>query len=260
MDGREPSWGQAVLRPAGYVLSWLPLGFGFVLAAFPPSKRALHDRLTDTRVIRTAVRTPRAVTRAAWAWFLVTALIASPAAAGVVERVLASVNGQLVTLSDVVAYQTLSGSPEVSDAVVVRALVDRHLLLEEADRFAIPVPDASEVAAGVSAVALRLGGPDGLTLALDRLGWGHDDLKAWIIDELRVTEFLNQRIYFFVIITPDDIDAYIDDHRDEFAGVSIDDARDLAGKRMVQERGDAKRDQFLAGLRAKATIRLNPTE
>jgi uncharacterized RDD family membrane protein YckC len=260
MDGREPSWGQAMLRPAGYVLSWLPLGLGFVLAAFPPSKRALHDRLTDTRVIRTAVRTPRAVTRAAWAWFLVTALIASPAAAGVVERVLASVNGQLVTLSDVVAYQTLSGSPEVSDAVVVRALVDRHLLLEEADRFAIPVPDASEVAAGVSAVALRLGGPDGLTLALDRLGWGHDDLKAWIIDELRVTEFLNQRIYFFVIIPPNDIDAYIDDHRDEFAGVSIDDARDLAGQRMVQERGDAKRDQFLAGLRAKATIRLNPTE
>lgn len=260
MDGREPSWGQAVLRPAGYVLSWLPLGFGFVLAAFPPSKRALHDRLTDTRVIRTAVRTPRAVTRAAWAWCLVTALIASPAAAGVVERVLASVNGQLVTLSDAVAYRTLSGSPEGPNEDVVRALVDRRLLLEEADRFAIPVPDDSEITARAAAVALTLGGPDGLTRALDRLGWSQDDLKAWIIEELRVTEFLNQRIYFFVIIPPDDIDAYLEDHRNEFAGVSIDDARDLAGKRLVQERGDAKRDQFLAGLRAKATIRLNPVD
>ncbi len=260
MDGREPSWGQAVLRPAGYVLSWLPLGLGFVLAAFPPSKRALHDRLTDTRVIRTAVHTARGVTRAAWAWILVTALVASPAAAVVVERVLASVNGQLVTLSDVVAYQTLSGSPEISNENVVRALVDRRLLLEEADRFAIPVPDATEIAARASAVALKLGGPDGLTQALDRLGWGRDDLKAWIIDELRVTEFLNQRVYFFVIIPPADIDAYIDDHRNEFADVPVEDARDLAEERLVQDRGDARRDQFLAGLRAKATVRLNPID
>jgi uncharacterized RDD family membrane protein YckC len=260
MDGREPSWGQAVLRPAGYVLSWLPLGLGFVLAAFPPSKRALHDRLTDTRVVRTAVHPARAVTRAAWAWILVSALVASPAEAVVVERVLASVNGQLVTLSDVVAYQTLSGSPEHPKENVVRALVDRRLLLEEADRFAIPVPDTSEIAVRASAVAIHLGGPDGLTRALDRLGWGPDELRAWIIDELRVTEFLNQRVYFFVIIPPADIDAYIDDHRNEFADVSVEDARALAEERLVQERGDAKRDQFLAGLRAKATVRLNPIE
>jgi hypothetical protein len=242
------------------VLSWLPLGLGFVLAAFPPSKRALHDRLTDTRVIQTAVHPARAVTRAAWAWILVTALVASPAEAVVVERVLASVNGQLVTLSDVVAYQTLSGSPEHPKENVVRALVDRRLLLEEADRFAIPVPDTSEIAVRASAVAIHLGGPDGLTRALDRLGWGPDELRAWIIDELRVTEFLNQRVYFFVIIPPADIDAYIDDHRNEFADVSVEDARALAEERLVQERGDAKRDQFLAGLRAKATVRLNPIE
>jgi uncharacterized RDD family membrane protein YckC len=260
MDGREPSWGQAVLRPAGYLLSWLPLGLGFVLAAFPPSKRALHDRLTDTRVIRTAVRTPSAVIRAAWAWCLVTALVAPPAAAVVVERVLASVNGHFVTLSDVVAYQTLSGSAEGPNDDTVRALVDRRLLLEEADRFAVPVPDASAVTARTADLSLALGGTDGLTRALDRLGWGRDDLKAWIIDEVRVTEFLNQRIYFFVIIPPADIDAYLDDHRSEFAGVPIDDARDRAEKRLVHERGDARRDQFLAGLRAKATIRFNPIE
>jgi hypothetical protein len=178
----------------------------------------------------------------------------------VVERVLASVNGQLVTLSDVVAYQTLSGNSEAPNEDAVRALVDRRLLLEEADRFSVPVPNAAEIAARVSDVAHTLGGPEGLAVALDRLGWGRPDLEAYLTDELRVTEFLNQRIYFFVIIPPGDIDAYIDDHRDEFAGIPIDDARELAGKRLVQERGDAKRDQFLAGLRQKATIRVNPID
>jgi hypothetical protein len=112
----------------------------------------------------------------------------------------------------------------------------------------------------VSAVAFGLGGPEGLSRALDRLGWNRDDLKAWITDELRVTEFLNQRIYFFVMIAPQDINAYIDGHREDFAGMSIEDARDLAGKRLVRERGDAKRDQFLMALREKATIRVNPID
>jgi uncharacterized RDD family membrane protein YckC len=260
-DGREPSWGQALLRPAGYLVSWLPLGLGFVMAAFPPSKRALHDWLTDTRVIRTTVRAPRAaVTWAASAWLLATALTASVTSSAVVERILASVNGQLVTLSDVVAYHALSGSPERPDEDAVRTLVDRRLLLDEADRFGIPVPATTEIAARVSAVAFGLGGPEGLSRALDRLGWDRDDLKAWITDELRVTEFLNQRVYFFVMIAPQDVDAYIDAHREDFAGMSIEDARDLAGKRLVRERGDVKRDQFLVALREKATIRVNPID
>jgi uncharacterized RDD family membrane protein YckC len=260
-DGREPSWGQALLRPAGYLLSWLPLGLGFVMAAFPPSKRALHDWLTDTRVIRTAVPAPHAaVTWTASAWLLAATLATSTTSAAVVDRILASVNGHPVTLSDVVVYHTLSGNPERPNEDAVRALVDRRLLLDEADRFAIPIPDTTEIAAHVSAIAFGLGGPDGLTRALDRLGWNRDDLTAWVTDELRVTEFLNQRIYFFVMIAPQDVDAYIDGHREDFAGMSIENARDLAGKRLVRERGDAKRGQFLVGLREKATIRVNPID
>ncbi|MFZ5861632.1 MAG: RDD family protein [Nitrospirota bacterium] len=260
MDGREPSWEQALVRPAGYLLSWLPLGLGFVPAAFPPSKRALHDRLTRTRVIRATARAARAVAWGASAWVLTAAFATTAVHAVVVERILASVNGRLVTLSDVAAYDELSGQPARSVDNTVRDLVDRRLLLDEADRFAIPLPDGTQIAARISAVAFGLGGPEGLTRALDRLGWDRDDLKAWITDELRVSEFLDQRIYFFVMIAPQDVDAYIERHREDFADMPIEDARDLAGKRLVRERGDAKRDQFLAGLREKATIRMNPIE
>jgi uncharacterized RDD family membrane protein YckC len=260
-DKRGPSWGQALLRPPGYLVSWLPLGLGFVMAAFPPSKRALHDWLTDTLVIRTAVRAPHAaLTGAVSAWLLATVLTASTTAAVMVERILASVNGHLVTLSDVVAHHALSGTPERSNEDAVHTLLERRLLLDEADRFGIPVPDTTEIAVRVSAIAFGLGGPEGLTRALDRLGWDRDDLKAWITDELRVTEFLNQRIYFFVMIAPQDVDTYIDAHREDFVGMSIEDARDLAGKRLVRERGDVKRDQLLGGLRKKATIRVNPID
>ena len=45
------SFGQSVVRAAGYLVSALPLGLGF-LPAFFGERRALHDRLADTRVVK----------------------------------------------------------------------------------------------------------------------------------------------------------------------------------------------------------------
>jgi uncharacterized RDD family membrane protein YckC len=262
IDGSEPSWGQALLRPAGYLISWMPFGLGFVMAVLPPAKRALHDWLTGTRVIRTSAGYGfrSGASLAISAWMLATVVATPPASAALVERILATVNDQLITLSDVTAYQLFTGLPPSPNEEAVRALIDRRLLLNEADRFSIPIPAATDIAARTSAITTRLGGPEALTRTLTRLGWGQSDLKAWVTDELRVTEFLNQRIYFFIIIPPQDVDAYYESHREEFTGLSADEARDLAGKRLVQERGDVKRDQFLAGLRDKAAIRVNPID
>jgi len=44
--------GQAVLRAAAYFLSALPLGVGFLPAIFSADKRAFHDRLAHTRVVK----------------------------------------------------------------------------------------------------------------------------------------------------------------------------------------------------------------
>jgi len=53
-DGHDPTVSQAWFRPLGYVVSGLPLGLGFLLAAVPPHKVALHDLLSGTRVVRTS--------------------------------------------------------------------------------------------------------------------------------------------------------------------------------------------------------------
>ena len=44
--------GQAVLRSAGYLVSALPAGLGFLPALISADKRAVHDRLARTRVIK----------------------------------------------------------------------------------------------------------------------------------------------------------------------------------------------------------------
>ena len=45
------SFGQAVVRAGGYLVSALPAGLGFV-PALAGDRRALHDRLADTRVVK----------------------------------------------------------------------------------------------------------------------------------------------------------------------------------------------------------------
>lgn len=53
-DGRRLTAGHALLRFLAAGLSWLSLNLGHALAALPPKHLALHDRLTDTRVLRPA--------------------------------------------------------------------------------------------------------------------------------------------------------------------------------------------------------------
>jgi uncharacterized RDD family membrane protein YckC len=53
-DGGGISWGRAIGRHCGKWLSAFLLMIGFIMAGFDPEKRALHDYLAGTRVIKTA--------------------------------------------------------------------------------------------------------------------------------------------------------------------------------------------------------------
>lgn len=46
------SFGQSIVRAAAYLVSVLPLGLGFLPALAGHDRRALHDRLADTRVVK----------------------------------------------------------------------------------------------------------------------------------------------------------------------------------------------------------------
>jgi uncharacterized RDD family membrane protein YckC len=50
-DGATLDWGDTVRRLAWAILSWLPLGLGYLWIAVDPARRAWHDRLSRTRVV-----------------------------------------------------------------------------------------------------------------------------------------------------------------------------------------------------------------
>jgi uncharacterized RDD family membrane protein YckC len=52
IDRRRVPLGHSVVRAAAYMASALPAGLGFLPALFGDDRRALHDRLADTRVVK----------------------------------------------------------------------------------------------------------------------------------------------------------------------------------------------------------------
>ncbi|MEO6666329.1 MAG: hypothetical protein ABIO65_06105, partial [Nitrospiria bacterium] len=116
----------------------------------------------------------------------------------------------------------------------------------------------SAIAERIQRVTVRQGGAGGLARTLNRLGWNREDLDGWVTADLRIADFLDQRIYFFVLIPPDEITAYYESHRDEYAAQSPEKAKEAVTAKLTQERGEDKRRQFMAKVRQKATIRINP--
>lgn len=49
--GAKPSWGRAILRYVGYIVSSLLFGLGFLWIAFDRKRQGLHDKLAGTYVV-----------------------------------------------------------------------------------------------------------------------------------------------------------------------------------------------------------------
>jgi hypothetical protein len=124
-------------------------------------------------------------------------LAASLVHAETIDRVLAVVAGQLITLSDVTAATDLGLQPAGGAADPVRAvlnkLIDRELVLAEVDRYAPAEPTAGEVDREVERVRRRFPSAAALEAALARSGIDEKHLRETLRQDLRMRAYLDQR-------------------------------------------------------------------
>lgn len=123
---------------------------------------------------------------------------AGGARAEIIDRIMAVVNGQPVTLSDLNAAlvfrlaQPPDGTRDPLGYVLDR-LIDRNLMLAEVDRFQPPEPAPVEIALRVEEFEQRAGSPEAFARALAVTGATRDQLRRHIRDDLRMATYLNQR-------------------------------------------------------------------
>jgi hypothetical protein len=119
------------------------------------------------------------------------------ASAEMIDRVLAVVSGQLITLSDVTAARDLGlaradGAPDPVRAILSK-LIDRELILAEVDRYAPPEPTAAAVSQAVEEVRARFPSPAAFDAALARSGIDERHLRETLRQDLRTRSYLDQR-------------------------------------------------------------------
>ena len=128
---------------------------------------------------------------------LIGALAAAPSAE-VIDRIMAVVTGQPITLSEVNAvllFRFVEPPPGTRDplAYAMDRLIERSLVLTEVDRFQPPEPAPIEINLRVQEIEQRAGSADAFEKGLAVTGTSRDQLRRRIRDDLRISTYLNQR-------------------------------------------------------------------
>lgn len=190
------------------------------------------------------------------------AQIAGPGQAGeVIDRMLAVVAGDLIMLSDVMAAVEFGLVPRMAGPDVTRAvltqLIDRSLMLAEVDRYAPPEPALAAIDRELQMVRERFQSAQAFNSALTRYGIEETHLRETLRANLRLRAYLEQR---FTVAGPseEEIAAYYRERSEAFSRggrvPSFDEARDEVAQALAFERRQTMVDDWITGLRRRATI------
>jgi len=190
-------------------------------------------------------------------------LAAVGAHAQVIDRVLASVDGRLVTLSDVRVTMTAGLLQESTTEQALDRWVERLLILQEVDRFSPPEPPATTIEERTSAALAHLGSDEVAARRLSELGVNREWVRQWVRDDLRIRAYTEQRFSGALEPTGEELENYYRQHSSEFVrdGVemSATEAQALARDRVMASRRRVLMTDWLDGLRRRATI-VRPTK
>lgn len=169
-----------------------------------------------------------------------------------VDRLIAVVEQRALTASDLrlaIRLGSIPGNAD-TDAALVEQLVARELIRVEAERFAVAEPTGADIDARMTALAA---GQDVAVWLGDlaSLGAAPDRVRRMVADDLRIAAYIEQR--FTTAAQPTDAEAV---ERAAAEGSSAPDDIAAARRQLLTQRRQTLIDDWVAGLRRRATVRV----
>jgi hypothetical protein len=179
------------------------------------------------------------------------------------DRIVARVSDQFVTLTNLRAAVALGvvDVPEgVDELEVVWPLVDRHLILVEVERFALPEPTAAAVGQETAVLIAHVGSRLGAVMA--STGIDEAGIRSIARDSVRIRAYLDQRFGTAEQLTEGEVARYYQIHPDEFTRdgtlMPFAQAEPLARERAGSERRVSILAQWTGDLRARGDVAVMP--
>ncbi|MDH4161501.1 MAG: SurA N-terminal domain-containing protein [Nitrospirota bacterium] len=194
-------------------------------------------------------------------------LIAAPAGAELVDRVIAAVNNDVITRSElrqaVMFNLSLSGGSEAGrkvEAETLEGLINRKLLLQEAYRLRYVEVTDQDAAEEVKKLRARLGTEQAFQDLLERTGMTGDRLARLLGERLLVERFIDKKIGIFARVNRDEVEQYYREHGTEFSGKRFPEVQKQITAFLTQQKTLQQLDLYIAELRGRADIRINGME
>jgi len=184
-------------------------------------------------------------------------------AADRIDRVLAVVNADVITESDVTAARAFDlVRPPRPGADPIRTTLDqlirRALILDEVMRSTPTETEPGRVAARMDAIRARFPSPAAYEVRLEETAMNETRLRDLVEADIRVEDYMRQR--FGAVAEPSDADivGYYETHRADFTSggrqMTLDEARPTVSERVIEERRRQLVDEWVARLRRRADV------
>ena len=187
----------------------------------------------------------------------------SGAQAELLDRVVASVNNEVITLSELeqaVNFNVALGgnNGDKLRAETLEGLINRQLLIQEAYRLKFVEVSDQEIQAEVEKLKNRVGPGKAFAEFLARLDMTEQQLGRILGERLLVEKFIEKKIGLYVRVSRDEAQDYFNNHPAEFRNKSFQEVQKTITAMLTGRKLEQQTAQYLAELKGKADIRINP--
>ena len=180
-----------------------------------------------------------------------------------IERTLAIVGTQVITLSDAraaVRLGLIEAERTADPTSVTQLLVDRELILREVQRYAPPAPSEGSIDARLDEIKKALGGDGEWARLLEETAFTEVRLRAWVGDDLRSVAYLAQRFASASTPTDAEIGLAFTEQRAEFdrTGTNFEQAAPILRERIVVARRRELIADWVSDLRRRTEVVILP--
>ncbi len=186
--------------------------------------------------------------------------------AEILDHIIAAVNNEVITESDLeqaVALNVHFGKPgkdrKTIEEETLNGLITRRLLVQEARRLKFVDVSEQETAGEVEKLKARFGSDAAYSDFMKEHDLSQKELARMLGEQLLVQKFIEKKVALFVRVTREAAQSYFDTHQSEFPGKQFSDVQKDITARLTGEKISQQLDQYIAELRSKADIRINPS-